>query len=322
MAIITAIIPAYNEEISIGSIVLSVKKYVDNIIVVDDGSTDKTIEIAELAGAEVIKHINNQGKGAALKTGFKAVENSDIIITIDSDGQHNPEDIKKLIKPIIDGEADIVNGSRYLTGKNENTPIYRRVGQTVLDKATNLGSGLKITDTQSGFRAFAVHTLPIFRFYSSGFGIESEMLIDASKAGLKIKEVEIGVRYDVDCSTKDPVTHGFGVLIKILNDIEFHRPLFYFTIPGFIIIIIGLILGLTFFGEYLAHKSFSLFPTVLAMLLTCGGGFLALTGIILDSMSKMIIRLTGSSIDSQDNITTAEMDINSYINDGDHKIGK
>ncbi len=288
MAKITAILPAYNEELCISGIILGSKKYVDRIIVVDDGSTDNTVKIAELAGAEVISHSYNLGKGAALKTGFEAAKSSDIIVTIDSDGQHHPKEIPKLVTPIINGEADIVNGSRYINGNKKDTPSYRRIGQTVLDKATNLNGGLNITDSQSGFRAFARHSLPAFRFSSSDFGIESEMLTDAANAGLRIKEVEINVRYDVNGSTKNPVSHGMGVLVKIINDLKFKKPLYYFTLPGTLIILLGVILGLTFFGDYLARTTTSLFPTIVAIMITLAGGFLAFTGIILDSVGKMI----------------------------------
>lgn len=295
MAKLTAILPAYNEELCISGIILASKKYADKIIVVDDGSTDNTVEISELAGAEVISHGINRGKGAALKTGFNAAKESEIIITLDSDGQHNPDEIPKLIAPIVNGEADIVNGSRYIEGNIKDTPIYRRVGQTVLDKATNLGSGLDITDSQSGFRAFARHTIPAFRFSCINFGIESEMLTDASNAGLRIKEVEIGVRYDVDSSTKNPVSHGIEVLIRIINDMEFQRPLFYFALPGAIITLAGIVLGLMFFRGYLDGTTASLAPTILAIMMTLGGGFLALTGIILDSISRVLNRIVNNS---------------------------
>ncbi|WP_424355692.1 glycosyltransferase family 2 protein [Methanobacterium sp. MBAC-LM] len=291
MAKITAILPAYNEELCISSVILCSKKYVDKVIVVDDGSTDNTAKIAKLAGARVISHSSNKGKGAALKTGFEAAKTSEIIVTIDSDGQHDPNEIPKLVAPIINGEADIVNGSRYINGNKKDTPSYRRVGQTVLDKATNLGSGLEITDSQSGYRAFARHAVPAFRFSSIDFGIESEMLMDASNAGLRIKEVEINVRYDVDGSTKHPVSHGIGVLMRVINDLEFQRPLYYFTLPGAIIVITGVVLGLLFFGDYLGGGSRSLLPTILAIMMTMVGGFLAFTGIILDSMTRMINRV-------------------------------
>ncbi len=176
---ITAILPAFNEEISIGSVILRTKEYVDRVIVVDDGSNDHTVDVAMLAGAEVIRHPTNMGKGAALKTGFEVAADSDVIVTIDSDGQHNPCEIPGLVAPILEGVADLVIGSRYMNGNGKNTPSYRRIGQTVLNKATNLNSGVKVTDTQSGFRAFAGSTKNLFRFNSSGMAIESEMLADA-----------------------------------------------------------------------------------------------------------------------------------------------
>jgi glycosyltransferase involved in cell wall biosynthesis len=304
MAKITAILPAYNEELCISSVILCSKKYVDKVIVVDDGSTDNTAKIAKLAGAQVISHSSNKGKGAALKTGFEAVKESEIIVTLDSDGQHNPKEIPKLINPIINGEADIVNGSRYINGNKKDTPPYRRIGQSILDKITNLGSGLNSTDSQSGFRAFARYTIPAFRFSCTDFGIESEMLTDASNVGLRVKEVEIGVRYDTDSSTKNPINHGVGVLIKVINDLQFQRPLFYFALPGTIVTLAGIILCLMFFGNYMSSNiagniapsaSYGLAPTILAIMMTLIGGFLVLTGILLDSMGKMIDRIIISS---------------------------
>ncbi|MGC9516144.1 MAG: glycosyltransferase family 2 protein [Methanomicrobiales archaeon] len=290
MAKITAILPAYNEEVSIGSMVLRTAQYVDRVIVVDDGSTDETANIARMAGAEVASHPLNMGKGAALKTGFNMIEDADVVVTIDADGQHYPKEIPALVKPIVDGEADVVNGSRYIHGTDENTPAYRRVGQKVLDTATNISSGLKITDTQSGYRAFAGHTVPLFRFKDSGFGVESEMLVDAANNKLRIVEVEIGVRYDVDGSTKHPLSHGIRVLIKIIREIEINQPLYYFTIPGLIIVIIGLIISLFFIRDYITGKSITMAPTLLMIMITLAGIFMTFTGIILDSISRLIER--------------------------------
>ena len=213
-----AIIPAYNEEVALGSIILRTLQYVDEVIIVNDGSDDKTVEVARLAGAEIINHATNLGKGEALKSGFSAIGDVDVVVTIDGDGQHNPDEIPSLIKPVIEDGADLVNGSRYMNGPEENTPAYRRVGQQVLDNATNISAGIKVTDSQSGFRAFSPAACKVFRFYDTGFGIESEMLVDVAEAGLKIVEVPITVRYDVDGSTKNPVTHGVGVLLKIIKD--------------------------------------------------------------------------------------------------------
>ncbi|HMK54198.1 MAG TPA: glycosyltransferase family 2 protein, partial [Methanobacteriaceae archaeon] len=117
--------------------VLGTRQYALRVIVVDDGSNDHTSEIAKLAGAQVLVHPTNEGKGSALKTGFEVAMDADIIVTLDGDGQHNPREIPRIIQPILNNEADVVNGSRYLQGDNKETPTYRRVGQNVLDTATN-----------------------------------------------------------------------------------------------------------------------------------------------------------------------------------------
>ncbi len=283
--------PAFNEEISIGSVVLNTRRYVDRVIVVDDGSSDRTAEVAVLAGAEVLRHAENHGKGTALKTGFAALNGDTVIVTIDTDGQHDPADIPRLVAPILRGEADMVNGSRYLNGNKKDTPIYRRVGQKVLDKATNLGSGLKVTDSQSGFRAFSGLSKGIFRFGQSGLAIESEMLADAAAAGLRIKEVEIGVRYDVDGSSENPVAHGMRVLVKVLQDMELRKPLFYFTVPGLLMTVAGILMGFEFLRIFFRGGSLYYGPALLMVLLMLVGSFTALTGIILHSISRIMHEL-------------------------------
>ncbi|MGZ4857100.1 MAG: glycosyltransferase family 2 protein [Methanobacteriaceae archaeon] len=304
---VTAVIPAYNEEKTIGSIVLKTRQYALRVIVVDDGSQDATGEIAKLAGAQVIVHHQNRGKGAALKTGFQAIintdiGNTDIIVTLDSDGQHDPQEIPIILEPIIEDKADLVNGSRYMTKKNDTddengdkTPRYRRFGQTILDSATNISTGeLDVTDSQSGFRAFRATTLPTYNFHSSDYTIESEMLIEAAKAGLRIVEVPINITYgEMHNYTQNPISHGLHVLVSLIQDMEFNRPLYYFTLPGIILMAIGMILGLTFFSQYLAGVMTTLLPTTLAALVTVFGAFIAFTGLILHSVSRMITRTMG-----------------------------
>ena len=283
-------IPCYDEEVAIGSIVLCALRYADNVVVIDDGSKDNTVEVAKLAGAEVIVHHRNLGKGAAIKTAFSYARESnyDILVFIDGDGQHNPEEIPKLVAPILAGEADVVNGSRYLNGNGKNTPRYRRLGQRVLDVATNANSGLHLTDTQSGFRAFAVHTASAFRFQTDTHSIESEMLIDAAQKGLRIKEVEIGVRYDVGRSKSHPIQHGLRVLMMVLQDMELRRPLYYFTVPGLLFLIVGLTMGLVFLQTFFNGGSLFFGPTLAMSVLTLVGVFMAFTGIILHSMSRLL----------------------------------
>lgn len=295
MSGITAILPAYNEEVAIGSVVLRTKEYADRVIVIDDGSSDHTAEVAEMAGAEVIRHPQNKGKGAALKTGFAALNSPSAVVTIDTDGQHDPADIPKLVEPILQGEADMVNGSRYINGNKKDTPLYRRLGQVVLDKATNLDSGLSVTDSQSGFRAFNPDFRDVFRFGANGLAIESEMLADAAAAGMRIKEVEIGVRYDVDGSSEHPVAHGVRVLVKVLHDMEYRRPLYYFTLPGAVMAAIGIGMGLEFLRIFYHGGALYFGPTLFMVLLTLVGSFMALTGIMLHAMSRMIREAKGES---------------------------
>ena len=283
---ICAIMPAYNEELTIGTMVILTKKYADKIIVIDDGSDDRTSELARAAGAEIITHSVNKGKGVALKTGFEAAKNCDIIVTIDADGQHDPREIPQLVKPIIDGEADVVNGSRYLE-RIRHTPFYRRIGQKILDFVTNIDSNVKFTDTQSGFRAFNANIITAFKFSEIGFAVESEMLQDASNAGLKVKEVPIGVRYDVNGSTLNPIHHGISVLLKILNNIEYKKPLVYFTIPGIFLSLTGLAIGLYFLQQFTEGKGVHLGPTALMILMTLVGIYLTFTGIILHTISTL-----------------------------------
>lgn len=213
------IIPAFNEEATIEGVVKKSLQHADDVLVVDDGSSDETSQIAENAGALILKHPTNCGKGVSLKDAFGKVNDYDVVVTIDGDEQHNPDEIPLLVKPIEEGRADFVNGSRYIDGFDENTPAYRRVGQTVLDIATNITAGTHVTDSQSGFRAFRGDTISCYKFRDPGFGIESEMIADAAENNLRILEVPITVRYDVEnSSTKGPITHGFGVLFKIIKD--------------------------------------------------------------------------------------------------------
>jgi glycosyltransferase involved in cell wall biosynthesis len=312
---ITAIIPAFNEELSIGSVVLRAKKHADIVLVIDDGSIDRTCEVARLAGAEVIQHHRNIGKGAALKTGFEhaGLSGAKVIVILDSDGQHNPEEIPRLVAPILADKADLVNGSRYIHNSKKDIPFYHRIGWYLLDTVTNINSRLHITDTQSGFRAFSSSTLPVFRFNTKGLGIESEMLIDAANAGFRIKEVEIGFNHDMDSSTGHTVSHGLRVFMKVLGDIELNRPLYYFTIPGIVISIIGLAMGVSFLRNFYLGGRMMYVPTLLVMILTLMGIFMAFTGIILHSMSRFFDETRCENVINSRNLLTYDKRVESEI---------
>jgi glycosyltransferase involved in cell wall biosynthesis len=149
-----AVIPCCNEEATIGSVVLKTKRFVNHVLVVDDGSKDETKKVAKDAGATVISHKKNRGKGAAIRTGFQyALDNDfDYVVTIDGDGQHNPLEIPALLDNVINNGHDVSIG--YRVGNDTEMPMWRRVGKRVLDYTTSMGTGGFVTDSQCGFRAF------------------------------------------------------------------------------------------------------------------------------------------------------------------------
>ena len=283
MSKVAVLLPAYNEEVSIASMVLLSLQYADEVIVIDDGSSDRTSEVSRLAGATVLSHNTNKGKGAALKTGFKYAQDYDIIVTIDADGQHNPSEIPDVIKPIMEDRADIVNGSRYIAGKDTTTPTYRRVGQTVLDNATYLASGVKLTDTQSGFRAFSSKSIEYFNFDPNGFGIESDMLIEASVNKLRIVEVEITVRYDVNTTTDNPIVQGVRVLMRILELMRFNIPLYFYVISGSIVLFLGILIILTVKASLFTNN---IYISAIGYFIVVMGLFLLFFGLFSDTVNR------------------------------------
>ena len=239
---VTIGIPAYNEEKNIAKIITKLKKITDSIIVCDDGSSDMTSEIAKNLGVIVISHKKNMGYGAAIRTIFeKSAEiGSDILVTFDADGQHRIEDVSRVLHPLENSEADIVIGSRFL-GKQSNVPNYRKLGIKVITQVTNSSIKTKLTDSQSGFRAYSKQVLSKISLSEVGMGISTEILIKASSEGLRITEVPITILYSGDTSTHNPVSHGTSVLFSTIKFTSIEHPLKFYGIPSVIFLTIGVI---------------------------------------------------------------------------------
>ena len=235
-------IPAFNEEKNIAAIITKLADITDTIIVCNDGSSDLTSDIAEKMGAFVINHEKNLGYGAAIRSIFlKAKElDGDILVTFDADGQHRIEDIEKVTKPIIDQEADLVIGSRFLDESEKEVPRYRKVGIKVITKITNASIKKQLTDSQSGFRAYSKKVLSELNPSELGMGISTEILIKASSKNFRITEVPIKILYARDTSTHNPVSHGSSVILSTIKYTSIEHPLKFYGIPSMILFIIGI----------------------------------------------------------------------------------
>jgi len=285
---IIAAMPCFNEERCIGSVVLKAKKYVNSVIVIDDGSTDATAEVAAAAGAEVYQHGQNRGYGAAIRSALEKGRQlgADILVILDGDGQHDPKDIPSLVKPIVSGEADVVIGSRFL-GEGQRPPLYRRMGQRVLTAVTNLGSGQKVSDSQSGFRAYSPKALSALNLTEEGMSVSSEIQFAIRKSGLKIQEVPINVSY-VDKARRNPVGHGMGVLSRVLVLFSLRQPLLLFGMPGVVLLIAGLGIGTRVLSIYGSTRQLAI-GNALGAVLLCLVGLLGLfVGLMLQAMKELL----------------------------------
>ena len=250
---IIACIPVFNEEDTIARIILLTKKYVDKVIVCDDGSTDLTGEIASGLGAILLKHTHRMGYGAAIRDLFTEAQKlgANIIISLDGDGQHDPNEIPELIEPIINGNADLVVGSRFLGGDNNHIPRLRRIGIDAITRLTRVASGIKLGDAQSGFRAYSIDALGGLELSENGMGSSTEILLKAAKADLRIVEVPVTIRYEgLNTSTHHPLAHGVGVISSIVRLVVERRPLTYLGVPGLILLLVGVFFGVLMLQIY------------------------------------------------------------------------
>jgi glycosyltransferase involved in cell wall biosynthesis len=292
---IIAGLPMYNEEETIGTIVTKVLDYVGEVVCVDDGSSDSSARIAESCGAIVHRHRVNRGYGGALKSLFaKAREmNADALIILDSDGQHEPSDIPKLLKPILDGEAEFVIGSRFVAGGgSEDMPAYRRLGIKVITAASNLSSDLEIQDTQSGFRAFSKLAIERLRFDSEGMELSLEMLEDAHEKDLTIQEIPTVIRYDVPKGSNfTALSHGFTVLAWAMVSLSQKKPLLVLGLPGFGLFAAGAAMALNAVNGISDSVDTLVGPGLTAVWIGVLGLSLMATGLVLQSARNFLRHL-------------------------------
>jgi len=211
---IIAIIPAYNEEKRIEAVIRKTKKYVKKVIVVDDGSTDHTFEVAQREADSVLRHLINMGKGVALKTGISAAldEKPDIVVILDGDGQHDPKDIPKLVARLVKQRADIAIGSRQLGGE---MPAVLRIGNSIIRSTFAMLFGKHIQDTQSGFRAFTANACSLLQWQSTRYEVETEILINALRRGMRVVESPIRTVY-LDRHKGTTVVDGMKIIARMV----------------------------------------------------------------------------------------------------------
>lgn len=285
-----AVIPAFNEERTIGTVVLKTLRFVDEVLVVDDGSTDETSHVAGEAGATVIGLAENQGKGKALGVGIRESldRDADRVVILDGDGQHDPRHIPDLLAPLKEGNAHLVIGSRTLAGEGAPSST-RQAGRHFLDKVTNAASGLGLRDTQSGFRAATAETFRHIPPKEAGMGVESEMLLAASREDFNIAEVSIPNDYPEEATPNTPpVKHGASVLGAVIRFVREEHPLLVFGTGGLILLAIGLYLGYDTASHYYATDEFWPGKAMLSMLFLILASIALLGAMILDAISLQL----------------------------------
>lgn len=286
-----ACIPSYNEASTIGGVVSEALEYVDEVVVCDDGSDDNTGEVAETCGAFVLSHGVNLGKGVALRSCFREAlkHEPDVVVMLDSDGQHDPGDIPRVVEPVLSGEADVVIGSRYITGGKTNPPLYRRVGLWIIKTIYGWSGGADITDTQSGFRAFNKYALvEVLNSKESGYNVETEQLFRLTSNGYRITEVPITVNYDVPKpSKKNPTDHGYGVFQYIFNFIIYEKPLQIIGTTGLIFSIAGILTTIFLLQIFNETRYFSIPWALISFGLLLIGLLLVMNSVLLYSIKGL-----------------------------------
>jgi glycosyltransferase involved in cell wall biosynthesis len=289
--IVVAAIPAYAEAANIAKVIMKIKRHVTKVVVCDDGSPDGTAEIAKGLGATVVRHARNLGYGAALSTLFKEARklNPDAVVTLDADGQHDPGYIPELIQPILREGVDLVIGSRFLSRDTKGKlPAYRQFGISMITKLANKVSYEKITDAQSGFRAYSSKALHAIQPTEKGMGASTQILILARQSNLRVKEIPVVTSYEGKTSKQSPITHWASVVISTVKFMPLRRQAIFYIIVWIPVLVVTLWLWV------LAARIFTMTGIVLADITVLAIG-LTVVSLILFSVSIMSRFLRGTT---------------------------
>jgi glycosyltransferase involved in cell wall biosynthesis len=299
--LVVAGIPAFNEEKTIARIVLGAQKHVHVVVVCDDGSTDLTGEIADRLGAVVVRHERNEGYGAAVQSLIRRARElkADVLVTLDADGQHDPSEIPKLLKPIEDGVAEVVLGSRFMDkAGTADMPVHRQFGVKVITTLAN-GSGKNgVTDAQSGFRAYSKRAMERLGVISEdGMGASIEVLREIQKSGLKIYEVPISCKYaGMQKSSENATKHGLGLLMSLIKLVVEDRPLTFLGIPGALSIALGALFGVWMMELYVSTDRIVTNVALASIAFILIGFFMVSTAITLYALTRLSKKMNGNRI--------------------------
>ena len=292
-------IPAYNEAATIGAVVAGVVEHEEHVLVIDDGSTDGTVERARAAGATVFERKRNGGYGAALKTAFREAHKrrAEQLVILDGDGQHDPADIPRLLAALRDDGADIAIGSRFAAGSETEIPLYRRGGLAVINLLSNLSLGVVrsrswINDTQSGFRAYdrrAIESLLADDEVGDRMSASTDILYHAHHNDYVIKEVGTTIDYDVaDGSQHNPISHGIHLVMNIVKTVERDRPITFLGVPGFLSAFIGLGFGYWTITNFINSGSFPNGLALASLFFVLIGLFACFSAVMLHALSTQL----------------------------------
>ena len=282
-------VPAFNEEKTIAKVVVRAKKHGDQVVVVDDGSQDDTALIARALGAVVVTHEKNLGKGAALRDCFQWAKaaGAEVLVTLDADGQHDPANIPMLVDELKRNEADVAIGSRSV--RPPDMPHHRWLGERALDIVTQVKVGERTVDAQSGFRAYSRRAIENLVPAEYGMGVDSEVIMQAHEAGMKIIEVPVSAHYaELETSSHNPMMHALDVFFSIVKFISIRHPLAFYGGFGIAGLIISLFFGVMTLDYY---QSWGRVITNIALISIAAGvvGFLSIfTGIILFTLITVV----------------------------------